>query len=155
VSKGKAAPRPRARWLWGLAIAAFVAGVYVFVIRSPDVPPALGGAVASPSRPDARGTAGGPVPAPVPLPRPGNGGFPSGVRIIEQKVVELNTATQAEIETLPGITPDYARKIIAGRPYQAMGDLARTGIPRVILDDISPPAVIRSTERGLPPRSPK
>jgi competence protein ComEA len=99
-----------------------------------------------------------PTTAPVPpaarghaAPPPGTGMFPPGARITEQKVVELNTATQAEIETLPGITPDYARTIIAGRPYRSMSDLARTGIPRAILDAISPPAVIRSTARGLPP----
>ena len=32
-----------------------------------------------------------------------------------------------------------------------MGDLARTGIPRNILDEISPPAMIRVTQRGSPP----
>jgi len=70
--------------------------------------------------------------------------------MVERKVIELNTATLAEIETIPGITPDYARKIIAGRPYQSIADLARTGIPRSILDDISPPAIIRTNRMGTP-----
>lgn len=75
---------------------------------------------------------------------------PPGFRAVEQKVVELNTATLAEVETLPGITPEYAQKIIAGRPYRSMADLARTGIPRTILDEISPPAVIRLSEPAPP-----
>ena len=75
---------------------------------------------------------------------------PPGARAIEQKVVELNTATLAEVETLPGITPEYAQKIIAARPYRSISDLSRTGIPKKILDEISPPAVIRLTEPAPP-----
>jgi hypothetical protein len=126
-------------------VAALVAGGYLFFNRPGDGVPVRTGTTAPPVNPGVRGNS---------TPQPGNGMFPPGARIIEQKVVELNTATQAEIETLPGITPDYARKIIAGRPYQSMSDLARTGIPRAILDEISPPAVIRSTQRGLPPPTP-
>lgn len=132
-----------------LIVVALVAGGYLLFTRQGSPVSAPPAAVASPSPQGTRGS--GPAPGPL----PGNAMLPPGARIIEQKVVELNTATQAEIETLPGITPDYARKIIAGRPYQAMSDLARTGIPRAILDEISPPALIRTTLRGLPPPPPR
>jgi hypothetical protein len=143
VNRGKLTPRPRPRGLLRFVIgAALVAGGYLVFHRSGDIGPARTDTTAAPVHPGARGNA---------APQPGNGMFPPGARITEQKVVELNTATQAEIETLPGITPDYARKILAARPYRSMSDLARTGIPRAVLDEISPPAVIRSTPRGLPP----
>jgi hypothetical protein len=41
----------------------------------------------------------------------------------------LNTATAAELMELPGIADAYSKKIIAGRPYQTVDDLAKVGIP--------------------------
>jgi len=74
------------------------------------------------------------------------------VPIVRQMaVVDLNAASLAELETLPEITPAYAQKIIAGRPYRAMSELERAGIPHQIVENISPPAIIRLTERGSPP----
>lgn len=40
-----------------------------------------------------------------------------------QTKVNINTATQAQIETLPGIGPISASKIISLRPYQVIEDL--------------------------------
>ncbi|MBI4039196.1 helix-hairpin-helix domain-containing protein [Candidatus Daviesbacteria bacterium] len=37
--------------------------------------------------------------------------------------VNINTATQAELEALPGVGPVTASKIISDRPYQAVEDL--------------------------------
>jgi competence protein ComEA len=86
--------------------------------------------------------------APVSVPRPT--GVPSA-QGGSMPVVDLNTAPLAALETLPGITPEYAGKIVAGRPYRSMADLARTGIPRSVLDGISPPALIHVIESGPPP----
>jgi helix-hairpin-helix protein len=69
----------------------------------------------------------------------------NGVQTIA--VVDLNTAQLADLQTLPGITPDYARKIMAGRPYRSFRDVAEhTGIPQQVVDQISPPAIIRVVE---------
>jgi competence protein ComEA len=45
--------------------------------------------------------------------------LPAGHRI------NLNTATQTELEALPGIGPVIARRIIEGRPYRSVDDLER------------------------------
>lgn len=37
--------------------------------------------------------------------------------------LDLNTASAKELETLPGITPQLAQKIIANRPYRVTRDL--------------------------------
>ena len=39
--------------------------------------------------------------------------------------MNLNTASQAELEALPGIGPALAKAIIAGRPYRSVDDLQR------------------------------
>ena len=151
MSRGKVGTSPRARWLLGIAaVAAVVAAGYLVANRSGHFEPVAGGVITSP----VPGQRGGSGRAPFPIPKPTSGTMPPGFKVVEQKVVELNSATLAEIETIPGITPDYARKIMANRPYQSIADLARTGIPKSILDDISPPAVIRVTQRVSPSPTP-
>jgi hypothetical protein len=51
--------------------------------------------------------------------------------------VNLNTASQAELEALPGVGPVTAKKIIAGRPYTSVADLSKVGVPKSTIDKIS------------------
>jgi DNA uptake protein ComE-like DNA-binding protein len=74
-------------------------------------------------------------------------------------VVDLNSAALDQLQTLPGITREYATRIVAGRPYQALGDVVtRARIPAPIVDQLSPPAIVRSVGRApsaaLPPVGP-
>lgn len=80
----------------------------------------------------------------------GGGVAPAAPQVRTFKTVDLNEASMEELQTLPQVTAEYARQIVAERPYRSMAELARTGIPREILDQISPPGIIRVPERGGP-----
>jgi hypothetical protein len=58
--------------------------------------------------------------------------------------VNVNTASQAELEALPGIGPVIARRIVEGRPYRSVGELERVkGIGRKRLEEIRPPVMAK------------
>lgn len=53
--------------------------------------------------------------------------------------VDLNAATQAELEKLPGVGPAAAKKIIAGRPYASTSELStKAKLPAKTVEKISP-----------------
>jgi competence ComEA-like helix-hairpin-helix protein len=55
------------------------------------------------------------------------------------RLININTATAAELETLPGIGPVIARRIIEGRPYRSVEELERVkGIGKKRLEEIRP-----------------
>jgi DNA uptake protein ComE-like DNA-binding protein len=64
------------------------------------------------------------TPAPTPAPP----------QTIAQKIaaskglLDINTATPAQLKALPGIGDNYVQRIVAGRPYTAKNQLATRGI---------------------------
>jgi len=50
--------------------------------------------------------------------------------------VNLNTASESELVALPGVGPATAKKIIAGRPYTSIADLAKAGVPKNTIQKI-------------------
>ena len=53
--------------------------------------------------------------------------------------VNVNTATAAELEALPGIGPVIARRIVEGRPYRSVEELEQVkGIGKKRLEEIRP-----------------
>lgn len=85
-------------------------------------------------------------------------------RATETAKVDLNTATEKELDKLPGIGPATAKKIIAGRPYSSVSDLSRIGVSKHQIEQITPLVTAgtqptgsanRSAESEAPARSPQ
>ncbi len=52
--------------------------------------------------------------------------------------VDLNTASQATLEKLPGVDQNTAKRIIAHRPYSSVADLSKSGVPAGTIETITP-----------------
>ena len=52
-------------------------------------------------------------------------------------LLDINTATLAQLKALPGMGEAYARRVIAGRPYTAKNQLITRGIiPQATYDKV-------------------
>jgi hypothetical protein len=137
------ARRPLRQWLFAFVLAYVATVAALYVVRngrpSSDSPSEAGSPPASVPSVAPKGARTGKALRGMPIPRP-----------LSFSAVELNTATLAELVTIPGITETFAKQIVAGRPYRTLKDLERTGIPRAVLEQISPPAFIKITGTGDP-----
>ena len=76
--------------------------------------------------------------------------------------VDLNSATEKELEALPGVGPATAKKIIAGRPYAAPQDLSKAGVSAKTIEKLTPLVIggaaapsAPATAPGAAPAAPK
>jgi DNA uptake protein ComE-like DNA-binding protein len=60
--------------------------------------------------------------------------------------VDLNTASQTDLEALPGVGTATAKKIIAGRPFASVADLKKAGIPQRTIDKIQDQVTISAAK---------
>lgn len=58
--------------------------------------------------------------------------------------IDLNTASEKDLDSLPGVGPATAKKIIAGRPYSSVDDLSKAGVSAATVKKITPLVTIGS-----------
>jgi DNA uptake protein ComE-like DNA-binding protein len=59
--------------------------------------------------------------------------------------VDLNTATEEELEGLKGVGPATAKKIIDGRPYSSVQDLKKAGLSDKLIASLGPHVTVGKT----------
>ena len=52
--------------------------------------------------------------------------------------IDLNTGSEKDLESLPGVGAATAKKIIAGRPYSSVNDLSKAGVSASTIKKITP-----------------
>jgi hypothetical protein len=68
--------------------------------------------------------------------------------------IDINSASEKELEELPGVGSATAKKIVAGRPYGAVGDLAKAGVPAKTIDKITPLVSVGPAAAAAPAPAP-
>lgn len=62
----------------------------------------------------------------------------SGSIVLAQKLVDLNSASEKELEGIKGVGSATAKKIVAGRPYKSIDELSRAGLSAKKIEAIRP-----------------
>lgn len=55
-----------------------------------------------------------------------------------QALVDINSASEKELESVKGIGPATAKKIVAGRPYKSVDELTKAGLSAKAVEAIKP-----------------
>lgn len=54
------------------------------------------------------------------------------------RLLNINTAAEAQLAAVKGLTPDLAKKIIAARYFRSVDELAKTGLTKPQIDAVRP-----------------
>jgi hypothetical protein len=68
--------------------------------------------------------------------------------------VDINSASEAQLEKLPSVGKATAKKIIAGRPYQSVDDLSKAGVPMKTVEKITPMVTVGPSQASTPTTPP-
>jgi competence protein ComEA len=72
----------------------------------------------------------------------------------EMALVDLNTASEKELEALKGVGPATAKKITAGRPYKSVDELSKAGLSTKQIESLKPFVTVGSAVPAQAPAAP-
>ena len=72
----------------------------------------------------------------------------------EMALVDLNTASEKELEALKGVGPATAKKITAGRPYKSVDELSKAGLSTKQIEVLKPFVTVGSAVPTQAPAAP-
>jgi DNA uptake protein ComE-like DNA-binding protein len=56
----------------------------------------------------------------------------------KKPLLDLNSASEKDLEALPGVGPATAKKIVAGRPYKSADELKKAGLNNKVVESLKP-----------------
>lgn len=59
-------------------------------------------------------------------------------------LVDLNSASEKELEALPGVGPATSKKIVANRPYKSVDELSKAGLSAKAIEKLKPLVTVGS-----------
>jgi competence protein ComEA len=68
----------------------------------------------------------------------------------KKALVDLNTASQKDLEEIKGVGPATSKKIIAARPYKSVDELKKAGLSAKQIDSIRPYVMVGAAPAGAP-----
>ena len=68
----------------------------------------------------------------------------------KKALVDLNTASQKDLEEIKGVGPSTSKKIIAARPYKSVDELKKAGLSAKQIDSIRPYVMVGAVPAGAP-----
>jgi hypothetical protein len=75
-------------------------------------------------------------------------------KVAPSSPVDINSATAAQLEAVPGIGASTAKKIIAGRPYSSVNDLSKAGMSAKQVKDLTPMLKVGGGSAAAPAPAP-
>jgi competence ComEA-like helix-hairpin-helix protein len=86
--------------------------------------------------------------------------FAQAKKAVEQKapaaagLVDINSASQKELEEIKGVGPVTAKKIIDGRPYKSVDELSKAGLNAKTIESVKPFVTVGKAAAAKSPAAP-
>jgi competence protein ComEA len=72
----------------------------------------------------------------------------------KKPLLDLNSASEKDLEALPGVGPATAKKIVAGRPYKSADELKKAGLNNKVVESLKPLVTVGPASSAPAPTAP-